>query len=94
MAVVGTIAPGLPPVGLPSLSLSDLRSLLGPAIAIGLLVYADSAVTGQVLARRGRYRIDADGEFCLGAGAEASLDPRSASVATSVATVHSGDRHW
>lgn len=68
VAVVGSITPGLPPLGLPNVTLSDLRSLLGPAAAIGLLVYADSAVTGQVLARRGRYRVDADGEF-FGLGA-------------------------
>ncbi len=39
-----------------------------PAAAIGLLIYADSGVSGQVLARRGGYRVDADGEF-LGLGA-------------------------
>ena len=39
-----------------------------PAAAIALLVYADSGVTGQVLGRRGRYRVDGNGEF-LGLGA-------------------------
>ena len=38
-----------------------------PAAAIGLLIYADSGVTGQVLGRRGGYRVDGDGEF-LGLG--------------------------
>ena len=68
VAVVGTIAPGLPPLGLPRMGLADLQLLLVPAAAIALLVYADSGVTGQVLGRRGGYRVDGDGEF-LGLGA-------------------------
>lgn len=66
--VVGDIPPGLPPFGLPDISLADLQLLLVPAAAIGLLIYADSGVTGQVLGRRGGYRVDGDGEF-LGLGA-------------------------
>ena len=66
--VVGDIPPGLPPLGLPAIGLADLQLLLVPAAAIGLLIYADSGVTGQVLGRRGGYRVDGDGEF-LGLGA-------------------------
>ena len=66
--VVGDIPPGLPPLGLPDIGLADLQLLLVPAAAIGLLIYADSGVTGQVLGRRGGYRVDGDGEF-LGLGA-------------------------
>lgn len=68
LAVVGSIAPGLPAIGLPRVGLADLQVLFVPAAAIALLVYADSGVTGQVLARRGRYRVDGNGEF-LGLGA-------------------------
>jgi sulfate permease, SulP family len=68
VAVVGSIAPGLPPIGLPRMSLADLQLLLVPAAAIGLLIYADSGVTGQVLGRRGGYRVDGDREF-MGLGA-------------------------
>jgi sulfate permease, SulP family len=68
VAVVGSIAPGLPPLGLPRMSLADLQLLLVPAAAIGLLIYADSGVTGQVLGRRGGYRVDGDREF-MGLGA-------------------------
>jgi sulfate permease, SulP family len=68
VAVVGTIQPGLPPMGLPAVGLSDLASLAGPAIGIALLVYADSGVTGQVLGRRGGYPVDGNQEF-LGLGA-------------------------
>ena len=68
VAVVGSIPPGLPPLGLPRIGLADVQVLLVPAAAIALLVYADSGVTGQVLGRRGRYRVDGDGEF-IGLGA-------------------------
>jgi SulP family sulfate permease len=68
VAVVGTVAAGLPLFGLPALGLSDLAGLVMPAAAIGLLIYADSGVSGQVLARRGGYRVDGNGEF-LGLGA-------------------------
>jgi SulP family sulfate permease len=65
--VVGDIPPGLPPLGLPHIGLADLQLLLVPAAALGLLIYADSGVTGQVLGRRGGYHVDGDGEF-LGLG--------------------------
>jgi len=68
VAVVGTIEPGLPAMGLPAVGLADLASLAGPALAIALLIYADSGVTGQVLGRRGGYDVDGNQEF-LGLGA-------------------------
>ena len=42
--------------------------LVGPALAIALLIYADSGVTGQVLGKRGGYVVDGNQEF-LGLGA-------------------------
>jgi SulP family sulfate permease len=68
VAVVGSIQAGLPPLGLPDVSIADLASLAGPAIGIALLVYADSGVTGQVLGRRGGYAVDGNQEF-IGLGA-------------------------
>jgi len=68
VAVVGTIQPGLPPIGIPAVGLSDLGELVAPALAMALLIYADSGVTGQVLGRRGGYAVDGDQEF-LGLGA-------------------------
>jgi sulfate permease, SulP family len=67
VAVVGSIQPGLPPIGLPAVSFLDIASLAGPAIGIALLVYADSGVTGQVLGRKGGYAVDGNQEF-LGLG--------------------------
>jgi SulP family sulfate permease len=68
VAVVGEIEPGLPAMGLPAVGLADLASLAGPALAIALLIYADSGVTGQVLGKRGGYAVDGNQEF-LGLGA-------------------------
>ncbi|HYO43842.1 MAG TPA: SulP family inorganic anion transporter [Candidatus Limnocylindrales bacterium] len=68
VAVVGSIQPGLPPVGIPAIGLADLGMLAGPALAMALLIYADSGVTGQVLGRRGGYAVDGNQEF-LGLGA-------------------------
>ena len=68
VAVVGAIQPGLPPIGLPAVGLADLAALAGPALAMALLIYADSGVTGQVLGRRGGYAVDGNQEF-MGLGA-------------------------
>ena len=68
VAVVGAIPAGLPPVGLPAVGLADLGALAGPALAMALLIYADSGVTGVVLARRGGYAVDGNQEF-MGLGA-------------------------
>lgn len=68
VAVVGHIEPGMPPFGLPAVGLADLAALAGPALAMALLIYADSGVTGQVLGKRGGYAVDGNQEF-LGLGA-------------------------
>ena len=68
VTVVGEIPAGLPPIGLPALGSGDISMLVGGGIAVAVLVYADSGVTGQVLARRGHYRVDSNREFlALGA---------------------------
>jgi SulP family sulfate permease len=68
VAVVGGIEPGLPALGLPAVGLADLAALAGPALAMALLIYADSGVTGQVLGKRGGYAVDGNQEF-VGLGA-------------------------
>jgi len=68
VAVVGGIEPGLPALGLPAEGLADLAALAGPALAMALLIYADSGVTGQVLGKRGGYAVDGNQEF-VGLGA-------------------------
>ena len=68
IAIVGEFASGIPIPAIPSLTLSQFGSLIGPAFAIALLVYPDSVLTGRSLATMNRYRIDPNKEF-FGIGA-------------------------
>jgi sulfate permease, SulP family len=68
VAVVGAVEPGLPSVGLPDISLGDIPSLVGPSAAIALLMFADSMLTVNSLAKANDYDVDANQEFfALGA---------------------------
>jgi sulfate permease, SulP family len=60
---VGAIASGLPAVGLPDVVLADVTSLVLPAAAVALLVYADSMLTARSLAKANDYEVDANQEF-------------------------------
>jgi MFS superfamily sulfate permease-like transporter len=68
IAVVGTVATGVPTPQLPNLSVNDLRTLIGPALGIALVAYTDNVLTGRAFAsRRGEF-IDANQELlALGA---------------------------
>ncbi len=66
--VVGAFPTGLPAVRLPDVTASDVGSLIGPALAIALLVYPDSVLTGQSLASASKHRLSANQEF-FGVGA-------------------------
>lgn len=68
VAIVGDIRPGLPAIGFPTLAVADLASLLGPALAVALLMYVDSLLTERSLAQRNDYEVDANQEF-FGLGA-------------------------
>jgi SulP family sulfate permease len=68
IAVVGDFASGLPIPAIPSLTLSQVGALIGPAFAIALLVYPDSVLTGRSLATVNKYRLDPNREF-FGIGA-------------------------
>ena len=68
IAVVGEFASGLPIPAIPSLTLSQIGALIGPAFAIALLVYPDSVLTGRSLATVNKYRLDPNREF-FGIGA-------------------------
>ncbi|MDS0474442.1 sulfate permease [Natrinema sp. 1APR25-10V2] len=68
VAIVGDIRPGLPAIGFPDLAVADFSSLLGPALAVALLMYVDSLLTERSLAKRNDYEVDANQEF-FGLGA-------------------------
>jgi SulP family sulfate permease len=63
VSVMGEIDSGLPSPGLPEVTLSDVGALALPALAIGLLVFADSVLTSQSLAKINDYEIDSNQEF-------------------------------
>lgn len=68
VAVVGEFEAGVPAFGLPGLGIATVIDLVGPAIAIALLVYPDSVLTARSLAQRDGQRVDANREF-IGVGA-------------------------
>ncbi len=63
VALVGAVPSGLPAPSLPSLSLSDLGSLLPGAAGIVLVAYAEGLGSARVLADRHKYDIDPGGEL-------------------------------
>ncbi len=62
-SVVGTIEGGLPVPTFVAVSLSDVVSLLVPALAIGLLAYVDSIATVKAVAQQEGYEVDPNREF-------------------------------
>jgi sulfate permease, SulP family len=63
VAVVGAIPAGLPALGLPAVSGSDVVALLPAALGIALVGYTDNVLTARAIAAKMGYRIDADQEL-------------------------------
>ena len=63
IATVGDVEGGLPPVGIPDVTLSQLTELLLPASAFGLIAFADTAATVRTFAQRHHYEVDANREL-------------------------------
>lgn len=61
--IVGEIPGGLPPFGLPGLSLEQWASLIPGALAILLVGYSESIAAARSYATKFNYRVDADQEF-------------------------------
>ena len=72
--IVGPIQAGLPQVGLPSLGWSDYGSLVGSAVGIVLVAFAEGLGAAKTYAARGGYDVDPNRELVglgvanLGAG--------------------------
>lgn len=67
IATVGEVQGGLPAVGVPWISLAELRDLLLPAAAFSLIAFADLIGTVRLRAQRKGYDVDANRElFALG----------------------------
>ena len=68
VVVVGPMPSGLPGLGLPAVSMEDVRALLLPALGVVIVGYSDSVTTSRAFARRRRQVIDANAELlALGA---------------------------
>jgi high affinity sulfate transporter 1 len=61
--VVGALPSGLPAPALDGLTWGDARSLLGPALGIALIAFADTTVLSRVFAVRHDYRVSGDDEM-------------------------------
>lgn len=68
VAIVGQIEGGLPPLGLPSVAGSDYVALLGSAVGILLVAFAEGVGAAKNYAAKGHYDVDPNQEL-LGVGA-------------------------
>ncbi len=66
--IVGDIPGGLPPFGLPGISLEQWTSLIPGALAVLLVGYSESIAAARSYATKFNYKVDADQEF-IGVGA-------------------------
>jgi high affinity sulfate transporter 1 len=60
---VGSIPPGFPHLGMPSVTLADANGLLGLALACFLLSYVESISVARTFGIKNRYRIDPNQEL-------------------------------
>ncbi|WP_245553352.1 SulP family inorganic anion transporter [Nocardia veterana] len=68
VAIVGHIDAGLPSVGLPGVEFGDFVDLLGPAVGVLLIGFAEGLGAAKTYAARAGYQVDANREL-LGLGA-------------------------
>jgi high affinity sulfate transporter 1 len=90
VVVVGELPSGFPPIGVPDLSFSDLRGLLGGAAAIALVAAADTLVSSRAFAARNGYEVSANrdlvglGSANLGAGLSGGITVSASAARTAV----------
>jgi len=63
ISVVGPVPRGLPLPAIPLVRLSDITGLLGAAVGIALVSFADTSVLSRTFAGRHGYRVDANREL-------------------------------
>jgi len=66
--IVGEIPGGLPPFGLPGVTLDQIISLIPGALAVMLVAYSESIAVARSYASKFNYKVEADQEF-IGIGA-------------------------
>ncbi|HLA16856.1 MAG TPA: SulP family inorganic anion transporter [Candidatus Limnocylindrales bacterium] len=97
VAVLGPVPSGLPPVGLPLISIEQALALLPGALGIAILSFADTTLTGRSFSARHGEEIDPNRELVALAAADlgASLSsgyPVSASPSRTAAGEAAGSR--
>jgi high affinity sulfate transporter 1 len=60
---VGALPQGLPAPALSGLGLDDVRDLIGPAVGIAVIAFADTSVLSRTLAMRHRYTVSGNQEM-------------------------------
>jgi sulfate permease, SulP family len=63
IVVVGEVPSGLPMPGLPPVSLSDLATLIVPAVGIAIVAFSDNVLSARAFATRRSEEIDANAEL-------------------------------
>jgi len=63
ISVVGEVPRGLPPIGLPAVTVEDLVALFPTAVAIALISFADTSVISHAFAARRGEHVDPDHEL-------------------------------
>ena len=61
--IVGAVPDGLPGIGIPEISLTDLQALLPTALAISLVGFMESIAVAKVYASKNRYEINPNQEL-------------------------------
>jgi sulfate permease, SulP family len=72
IAVIGPLPGGLPPIGLPDVTWSEILALLPVAASCFVMIIAQSAATSRVFAMRYRERVDEDADLSGLAAANAA----------------------
>ena len=72
LELVGSVPSGLPRPRVPDVGMSDLTSLLLPAVGVTVVAYTDNTLDARAFANRNRYKIDANQELLALAGANAA----------------------
>ena len=75
VAVVGSIASGLPPFGLPELRLADYVAIVADAVGIALVGFAEGLAAAQTYAAKAGYDIDPDRELLAVGAANVGAEP-------------------
>ena len=92
IAVIGEVPAGVPVPRLPQFQLSDLSSLVLPALGVAVVGYTDNILTARTFSTRNGYSVDANQELlALGAANVASATMQGFPVSSSGSRTTIGD---